>query len=404
MIILTSLILWSAVSIAEGDSFTQCQFNLLQKNIDFGRIDRSSILYQSTGIGKLPSKKSIIRVNCTNEVEPELMLRGGEISSQIFQFGLKSRIDILLEKLVVDGKKTSFKVNRNGIVNLDPKIKPGDIIQSHSQIKGKNIEFIFSVTPYIVNGESLQPDRPLQSNILLIFNKKTSDSLTVNSTFNPSACNPALTAGGVVDYKNINVSQLNKSGPTVLPAKVLMLSIQCDSPSNVAIRVDSNRPNSLINIRNGTMSVNNTAKPSQDTIMAGLGKGLPFGLNNITEPDIAGLGISGGQKIGGYLMLMPSSEVSIDGVKGATRYLTHDKPSTSSNWIKTIGNDKTGGSVFSGLNYIAFSNNINSGSPIAFKNLTATLVIQAFITDVVNLNLSKPIQLDGSSKVEIYYF
>lgn len=403
--LLTALLsCWIFPGFAEDVNLTDCQLKVVNKNIDYGRVERNNIKYLPTGIGQLSPQRETIRLSCPADIEPALTVSGTKGALSAFGFGKKSQLNIKIESLAVDGKIVAPAIRRSGIVSHDLQLKSGDIITSQIPARGKNMEFVLVVTPEIETTESLQPENTLQSDdISLSVGGNISDSFTVSSNFSSTACNPIVSGGGIVDYKNINVRQLNSSGPTVLPAKALTLSIQCDAPTNIAIRADSNRPNSLTNVREGTVNPSNAAKVTQDVITAGLGKNLPSGMANISDPDVAGLGLSGNQKIGGYFMTMPVSEISLDGVKGASRFFTQGPPTTSSKWTRANSYDTTGGSLYSGSYYFGYAKN-NGTAPETVKNITAMLLIQAYITDVNTLNLSTPIQLDGSSKIELYYY
>lgn len=400
-----SLFIWSMPSIANEINSSQCQLTVGQKVIDYGRIARSSIDYKAADISQLPPRIETVRLVCTEEIDPKLTIRGTKGLLSGFKFGQRSHLQINLDSFSVDGKAVPAIIIRNNVRKSVTQLEPEDIIQSQLPLKGKTLELVLSVIPSIRPNESIQPDdMPQSDDIHLDFGKNVSDSFSVISAFSSVACNPTISSGGIIDYNRIHVSHLNAVGPTVLPAHLLTFSIQCDAITNVAIRADSNRPDSLIDIRSGTTNISHAARTNQNVRSAGLGKNLPSGLANISDPDVAGLGLSGGKKIGGYLMAMPVSEIMLDGIGAKARYLVNGKPTANSTWLRASENDVTGGSIYAGANYFGYSTNRSYSAPQAFKNLTATIIIQAYISDIANLNLSGPIQLDGSSKIEIYYY
>lgn len=403
-ILLTScLFVWSQFSIANEMDSGQCQLTITKKVIDYGRVARNSIEYQSSGIGKLSPKTEVIRLLCSSEIDPQITIRSLQSLNSNFLFGKKSTIKINLDNFMVDGRVTPTSIKRNGALRNITQLEPDDIILPRTPIKGKAIELVLSITPYITPDESIQPEDILQSdNISLDFANNLSDSFSIISTFNSAACNPTVSGGGVVDYNRIHISHLNPTGPTVLPAKILTLSILCDTYANVAIRADSNRPNSLVDTR-GNVNASGAARTNEAVTSAGLGKNLPNGFADISDPDVAGLGLSDNKKIGGYMMVMPLTGIFIDGAQTSVRFITNGKPDKNTLWQRPTS-DVTGGSLYSGSYYAAFTSKTNSSIPQSFKNFTASLIIQAYITDRKNLNTNSDILLDGSSTIELYYY
>ncbi|MTC61471.1 DUF1120 domain-containing protein [Providencia rustigianii] len=403
--IILSVVTWPVAGLADDLDPTQCQLTVEQKVIDYGRIARSLIKYQSSGESELPQKTGIMRLICSEDIEPILTINGLKGIKSGFLFGQKSHLEVNLERLIVDGETISTDIIRNNVRHSGTQLEPNDVVQPTALVKGKKIDLIFTVKPFIHIGESIQPDdSPKADDIRFDFHKKVSDSFSVVSTFSSASCTPMISSGGVIDYGVMTVNQLSSSGPTVLPAKSIIFSVQCDGATNVAIKAQSNRPNSLIDIKEGTTNTSGAARVAPSVTIAGLGKNLPFGLSNINEPDVAGLGISGGKKIGGYLMVMPTSEMLLDGIKVSARYYTKQAPKQGISWIMAYENDITGGSIFSGDYYFGYSTDRSKNFPQPFTSLTAKIIIQTYITDIKNLNLSSPVYLDGSSKIELYYY
>lgn len=66
--------------------------------------------------------------------------------------------------------------------------------------------------------------------------------LTVTGFITPSACTPSLSAGGIVDYGDIPISQLDDAPITWLPTATLQLSINCVEKTAYALMPRDNRP------------------------------------------------------------------------------------------------------------------------------------------------------------------
>ncbi|NVZ83794.1 DUF1120 domain-containing protein [Pseudomonas yamanorum] len=71
--------------------------------------------------------------------------------------------------------------------------------------------------------------------------------LTVQGIITPSACDPVVSSGGVVDYGKMTAKELNPEQPTSLPPQFLRLSIQCEGPTMLALDTIDNRAGSSIN-------------------------------------------------------------------------------------------------------------------------------------------------------------
>lgn len=81
------------------------------------------------------------------------------------------------------------------------------------------------------------PKKTLLGSLLLlsatsVFAVDTAD-LRVIGTIAPTACTPTFAGGGVIDYGNIPTSSLSATDPTVLAARSINYSIQCDAPITI---------------------------------------------------------------------------------------------------------------------------------------------------------------------------
>jgi hypothetical protein len=69
----------------------------------------------------------------------------------------------------------------------------------------------------------------------------SSVDLTVTGTITPSACTPALSNGGTVDYGKISAKDLNLDKPTPLGREILQLTVACDAATLFALEAKDNR-------------------------------------------------------------------------------------------------------------------------------------------------------------------
>jgi type 1 fimbria pilin len=209
-------------------------------------------------------------------------------------------------------------------------------------------------------------------------------NLSVTGTIDPAACTPTLGSNGTVDYGRINASQLSAESYTQLGAKELELTINCSAPAKVAIRAVNGRVGSL-------------AAPSERS--AG-GTPAPFILNNAI-PTVVGLGLDGTTKIGGYAVNLGSATVeATNGNSGNVLTLIALYSSNGSDWN---GVDTTSTSLYrtNTDNYISWGS--DERTPAAFTTMTTTLQINAYINKSTALDLSKPVNLDGLTTIELVY-
>lgn len=198
-------------------------------------------------------------------------------------------------------------------------------------------------------------------------------------TITPTACKPTLTGGGTIDYGTINSNMLEKDDFTILTEKQIDFSITCDAPAKVAVKVIDGRTNTAAGVSLGADSF---AKDPTGKIF-----------NNGTY--VAGLGLDGDKKIGGYSLRLAVGTIKADGVDVDSIWT--DRPAT--NWIGPV----TRGDLFhSTAPYNSWTKK-GEKTPIAFSTLTGKLGVQAYINKASELDLTKPVKLDGLATLELVY-
>jgi hypothetical protein len=117
---------------------------------------------------------------------------------------------------------------------------------------------------------------------------------------------------------------------------------------------------------------------------------------NSTIPRVAGLGLSKGQKIGGYALRVNPSTVLADNVAVDS--------------LRSVNNAGWSRSEVGDLGQAAYSTKLRTSwavkgttTPLTFQNLRGTLEVQAYINKTAELTTSAPIELDGSSTLELVY-
>lgn len=210
----------------------------------------------------------------------------------------------------------------------------------------------------------------------------SSVDVRVIGTITPTACVPTLAGGGTIDYGVIPPTSLATDAYTVLAEKQTTFSIVCEAPAKVAVQFVNQRVGSLATSTNET-STGGQINYQNITLFSG---------GNIYA---AGLGLDGTSKIGGYGMRMVPGTYTVDGT-------------TDVDNIFRVNSSGTFAATASGY---AFSNEKRQISwaskgailPVAFTTLSGQLAVQAFINKASELDLSKPVVLDGLSTIELVY-
>lgn len=202
--------------------------------------------------------------------------------------------------------------------------------------------------------------------------------MRVTGAVTPIACKPQLSDNGIVDFGNINTNSLNKDDITFLPHKNVTLSINCTAPAKIAVLATNGRPGTTLGLTEEGPA--GTAKPLRSP---GMG----------ASPGVAGLGLDGDKKIGAYGLTILSTE--IDGQPGSAL-----RSGNKSEWSNSYNDAYFGDN--GNYKYITWRND-NNLTPTPFKNLTTGIRVVAYINKTSELDLTKPIKVDGQTNFEMYY-
>lgn len=200
----------------------------------------------------------------------------------------------------------------------------------------------------------------------------------VIGTITPTACKPTLTGGGTIDYGTIAPASLKKDAFNQLDNKQLDFAITCDAPAKVALKTINGRPNTA-------------AGTTETGTFAGV---APAGISRDNGNWVVGLGLDGSKKVGGYNIAL--KDVSVDGA--AAGYLFQRGGSNA--WEKAPQD-------YNGLQWnqqiLRSWSKPGTLTPIAFTTLAGKLNVQAYINKASELDLTKPVKLDGLTTLELVY-
>lgn len=188
--------------------------------------------------------------------------------------------------------------------------------------------------------------------------------LTVKGLITPVACTPSFSSNGMIDLGKISQQDLNPDKGTRLPARYLMLTVDCNGFSRFALRMRDNR--------DGTAMVNSE-------IYYGLGLD------------------SSGNRIGLYSMSFDPANTTMDSVP--TVYGTESTTGGIA-WRSANRNPIDIGA----RSYLGFTDSEGStAGPIAIAQLRSTVKIDTVIAGKDTLDLSADIPIDGSATLEVVY-
>lgn len=201
----------------------------------------------------------------------------------------------------------------------------------------------------------------------------------VIGTITPAACTPILGGGGAIDYQTIDPATLSATDYTVLPVKSVAISITCEAPAKLAIRALNGRPGT---VAGATEGVSGAAK-------------APAVLFDVDNSAVVGLGLDGDDKIGGYALRLAAGslldEVAVDNISRTDmgQWTTVGSPTLYS---------------YSGVERnVTWATAGGAATPLEFTTFSGVLEAQAYLNKRSELDLTKPITLDGMTTIELVY-
>ncbi|MDU3936001.1 MAG: DUF1120 domain-containing protein, partial [Serratia liquefaciens] len=200
----------------------------------------------------------------------------------------------------------------------------------------------------------------------------------VIGTITPAACTPMVSGGGTIDYGTIKAGSLSLDEFTALDEKQLDLSISCAAPAKVALKATNNRPNTVAGA---------TTDGAGGASLVNI-----FGKSNVP---IVGLGLDGTHRIGGYVIKIEDSSVIADSKNVDSIYKNVGEASWTKGGEGVLYNDTA-------VRQVSWATS-GASEPVAFQKLTGKVTVRAYINKASDLDLTKPVQLNGSSTIELVY-
>ncbi|MGH8350235.1 MAG: DUF1120 domain-containing protein [Pseudomonas sp.] len=188
--------------------------------------------------------------------------------------------------------------------------------------------------------------------------------LTINGTLTPVACTPSFSNNGLVDFGKISRQDLNVDKRTQLRDETLDFGIHCNLPARFALIMRDNREGSAI-----------------------------------TNSEIFyGLKFDGsGNKIGLYSLHFDPLNTVVDALPQVYRT---DSTTGGRAWSAS----RSTSIPIAARSYLGFTDvPASTAGPIAIRNLSSRITLQAIIAPTSTLDLSEDVFIDGSATLELIY-
>ncbi|MGY2259742.1 DUF1120 domain-containing protein [Pseudomonas sp. SDO55104_S430] len=354
-------------------SAEDCQFNLSQPLLDYGLMNRA-IRADSAAERNLGERRQSLNLSCAAPTDMSLFYRAMAATAQRFHFADRGSYQIRVRDAVLDGQSVELgliagagqppsETSSNLIWRPEHGVVP---VRSGAPTKGRTFSAQLEVTAWVQEqGMQIRDAVTWEANgVFDAIGADRSRETTLRARFAPAACEPALSNGGVVDFGNLTINDLNPDKPTRLPPRSLMLRVGCDAPTAFALIMHDNRA--------GSATVDSE-------IYYGLGTD---GRNN---------------KIGLYSVIVDPADASADSF--ARLYRT-DSTTAGVAWSTSSANPIS----IARNSYVSFTASAGSNAgPEMIQNLSTTVTVDAVIAPSNSLDLSNAIDLDGAGTIEIIY-
>lgn len=195
--------------------------------------------------------------------------------------------------------------------------------------------------------------------------------LAVKGVIRPSACSATLSGGAIADFGTISARTLSATAATVLPPRIVTLTIACDTATKVGISTADNR--------GGT--VNEAASNALIST-----PGYTFGVGEI-----------GGKTIGAYSLMLGSNagvQATADGASVTAIY----SQDGGKQWISSLL-----GPAQPGVRLHSWSPSTDS-PPAAYKLITQPIKVTLALGKTGDLPpLDQEVQIDGFATISLRY-
>lgn len=368
-----ALLALAAVTPSSFAAGEDCQFNLSQPVLDYGLMNRA-IRPDAGPERHLGERRLSLNLNCATPTDMSLFYRAMAATTQRYRFADRGTYQIRIHDAVLDGQ--AVELGLIGGVGQAPSQAESQLIwrPAHGVVplragvptQGRTFSAQLELTAWVEeHGMQVRDAVTWQaSGVFDAVGTGLSRETTLHARFAPAACEPALSNGGVIDFGNLTINDLNATKITHLPPRSLLLRVGCEAPTAFALVMHDNRA--------GSATVN----------------GEHF----------YGLGTDGRSNgIGFYSVNIDPANSSADSF---ARLYAIDSSSNGAGW----NNASLNPIPLAKNTYLSFTDNAGRHTgPSMIQNLSTRVTVDAVIAPTHNLDLSNAIDLDGAGTIEIIY-
>lgn len=225
----------------------------------------------------------------------------------------------------------------------------------------------------------------------------TDTELTIIGEYNPGACTPVLTGGGVIDYGKHHISFLNPTGVSnklvQLGRKNSTLTITCTAPTLIAITSKDNRLSSVVPVNN-----TNYIDKAYDTLIVMNSTRNGYGLGtapNGQKIGVASIGVD--RTSGGVGAADSTGEIPVDLI------MTDHWSAATPVWKASSNGAFCGLTSCTGYERGYSVAKTGELTPVAITAVNFPLLIDAAVQDNTVLGSAETIKLDGSVTISVQY-
>lgn len=354
-------------------SADDCQFNLSQPVLDYGLMNRA-IRPGSAVERSLGERRLSLNLSCATPTDMSVFYRAMAATAQRFQFAERGSYQIQVRDAVLDGQSVELgliaaagQAPVQAATQLTWRPEHGVVpLVSGVPAQGSTFSAQLELTAWVQEHGMQFRDAVTweTSGVFDAVAAGRSREATLRARFAPAACEPGLSNGGLVDFGNLTINDLDANKPTALPPRSLQLRVSCDAPTAFALIMHDNRAGSAT--ADGETSY--------------------------------GLGVDGrNNRIGHYSVNLDPANTSADSF--ARLYRT-DSSNAGVAWSSASANPI----ALAKNTYLSFTDNAgHSSGPAMIQNLSTRVTVDAVIAPTRNLDMSNAIDLDGAGTIEIIY-
>lgn len=366
---LLSLGAFTSSAQAAGDD---CQLNLSQPELDFGLMNRA-IRPGAATERNLGERRLSLTMSCATATDMSLFYRAMAATTQRFHFADRGTYQIRIGDAVLDGQSVDLGLIA-GVGQAPSQIESQLIwrpehgvvpLRSGVPARGNTFSAQLELTAWVQEQGQVRDAVSWEaSGVFDAVGAGRHREATLRARFAPAACEPALSNGGVVDFGNLTINDLNANKITHLPSRPLLLRVGCDAPTAFALIMHDNRAGSA----------------------------------TVDGESHYGLGTDGRNNgIGFYSVNIDPAHTRADSF--ARLYRT-DSSTGGAGWSSASANPI----ALAKNTYLSFTDSGGRHTgPAMIQNLSTRVTVDAVIAPTNDLDLSNAIDLDGAGTIEIIY-